>query len=45
MKNGTDIAWPARWTESEADAWRVANNLVRPEDPPGTEQDTSHVGA
>jgi hypothetical protein len=41
LKNGTDIAWPAGWTESEADAWRMANNMVGPESPPCTEQDTN----
>lgn len=29
LSNGTDIAWPAGWNESEADAWRLANDLAR----------------
>ena len=28
LSNGTDIAWPAGWTQAEAEAWREKNNLV-----------------
>jgi hypothetical protein len=27
--DGTDIAWPADWTELEAAIWRVAHDLAR----------------
>jgi hypothetical protein len=43
LGNGNDIAWPAGWTESEADAWRVANKMVGPENPFGTEQYTKQL--
>jgi hypothetical protein len=32
LVNGSDIAWPAGWTQKEAEAWREANSLVRPAD-------------
>ncbi len=31
LSNGTDIAWPAGWTDKEAAQWRAANGLVQPE--------------
>jgi hypothetical protein len=30
LSNGSSIAWPAGWTQAEADAWRVANGLAAP---------------
>ena len=30
LANGTDVAWPAGWTQAKADAWRVANGLAAP---------------
>jgi hypothetical protein len=29
LANGTRIAWPAGWTESEADSWRAQNKLAQ----------------
>ena len=29
LANGTSIAWPAGWTESEGDSWRAEHNLAR----------------
>jgi hypothetical protein len=31
LRGGSDIAWPAGWTEKEAGEWRRRHNLVRPE--------------
>jgi hypothetical protein len=31
LTNGTGIAWPAGWTQEEADAWRLANGLENSE--------------
>jgi hypothetical protein len=31
--NGTDVAWPAGWTEKEAAEWRARNGLVQPSKP------------
>jgi hypothetical protein len=33
LKNGTDIAWPAGWTEREAEEWRQKNNLAHGSEP------------
>jgi hypothetical protein len=33
LANGTDIAWPANWTEQQADEWRARNGLARPSEP------------
>jgi hypothetical protein len=30
LANGTDIAWPAGWTEAQALAWRAKNGLAAP---------------
>jgi hypothetical protein len=30
LSNGTDIAWPAGWTEAQADQWRREHALERP---------------
>jgi hypothetical protein len=30
LPNGTDIAWPALWTQAQADVWRVEHGLERP---------------
>lgn len=30
LSNGTDIAWPAGWSDADAEAWRTANGLERP---------------
>jgi len=30
LRSGSDIAWPAGWTEKEARKWRREHNLVRP---------------
>jgi hypothetical protein len=30
LMNGTDIAWPAGWTEEQAIAWRKENGLLPP---------------
>jgi len=30
MSNGIDIAWPAGWTQKQADEWRAAKGLVQP---------------
>jgi len=30
LNNGTDIAWPAGWTEQQATGWRINNALARP---------------
>ena len=30
LSNGTDIAWPAGWTEDQAMKWRIAKGLVQP---------------
>lgn len=32
LANGTDIAWPAGWTEQQAEKWRLMNGLARPEE-------------
>lgn len=38
LNNGTDVAWPAGWTQERADKWRRANHLSRPtEEPPTSE--------
>lgn len=29
LSNGTDIAWPAGWTQEQARAWRERNGMVR----------------
>ena len=34
LSNGTDIAWPAGWTQKEADAWRGQQGLTPPLDRP-----------
>jgi len=31
--NGTDISWPAGFTNEMADAWRRRNGLARPSEP------------
>jgi hypothetical protein len=28
LGNGTDVAWPAGWDQSQADAWRQAQGLT-----------------
>jgi hypothetical protein len=28
--NGTDVAWPAGWSQEQADAWRKEKGLVPP---------------
>lgn len=33
LSNGTDVAWPAGWTEREAQVWREGNNLAKPSQP------------
>ena len=33
LMNGTDVAWPAGWTEKEAAEWRARNGLVQPSKP------------
>lgn len=38
LKNGTDVAWPAGWTQERADEWRRANHLSRPTAEPATSQ-------
>jgi hypothetical protein len=30
LANGTDIAWPAGWTQKQAEAWRAAHDLRAP---------------
>jgi len=30
LSNGTDVAWPAGWTEEQAAEWRKRNGLVPP---------------
>lgn len=30
LDNGSDIAWPAHWTQAQADVWRVEHDLQRP---------------
>jgi len=30
LSNGTDIAWPAGWSQDQADAWRKARGLQSP---------------
>ena len=30
MANGADIAWPAGWSQEQADAWRAAHSLTAP---------------
>lgn len=30
MSNGTDIAWPAGWTQEQALEWRAEKGLVEP---------------
>lgn len=35
LANGTDIAWPAGWTEMQASEWRRKNGLARPSEPGG----------
>lgn len=30
MSNGTDIAWPAGWTQKQALEWRAEKDLVEP---------------
>jgi hypothetical protein len=30
LSNGTDIAWPAGWSQTEADDWRQAHGLKMP---------------
>jgi hypothetical protein len=37
LSNGTDIAWPAGWTNDQALHWRAANGLVQPGDSPDIE--------
>jgi hypothetical protein len=32
LSNGCDIAWPAGWTQKEADEWRAAQGLKPPLD-------------
>lgn len=32
LGNGTDIAWPAGWTEEQAREWRARQGLVPPMD-------------
>jgi hypothetical protein len=32
LSNGCDIAWPAGWTQKQADEWRVAQGLSPPLD-------------
>ena len=34
LSNGSDIAWPAGWTQDQAQAWRRQNGLAPP---PGLE--------
>lgn len=36
LRNGTDIAWPAGWTEEQARQWRGRHNLIKPETQPAT---------
>jgi hypothetical protein len=30
LPNGTDIAWPSRWSREQAEEWRVKHGLSRP---------------
>ena len=30
LSNGTDIAWPAGWSEQQAENWRALNGLTGP---------------
>lgn len=30
LANGTDIAWPAGWTQKQAEEWRAAHGLTAP---------------
>ena len=30
LMNGTDVAWPAGWSQEQADAWRNEHGLVPP---------------
>lgn len=30
LTNGTDIAWPAGWSQGQADAWRKQNGFAAP---------------
>jgi hypothetical protein len=30
LANRTDIAWPAGWTQDEANEWRAANGFIPP---------------
>ena len=30
LMNGTDVAWPAGWSQQQADAWRRGNSLLAP---------------
>jgi len=32
LSNGTDIAWPAGWTQVQADQWRAERGLRPPTD-------------
>lgn len=33
LANGSDVAWPAGWSEQQASQWRRRNGLVRPSEP------------
>jgi hypothetical protein len=33
LANGTDVAWPAGWTDNQASEWRRRNNLMRQSEP------------
>jgi hypothetical protein len=33
LAGGTNIAWPAGWTQQQAAAWRRENNLAPPGEP------------
>ena len=30
LMNGTDVAWPAGWSQDQADVWRGEHNLMPP---------------
>ena len=30
LMNGTDVAWPAGWSQDQADTWRSEHNLLPP---------------
>jgi hypothetical protein len=33
LANGTDVAWPAGWSQQMAAEWRAKNGLAKPSEP------------